>query len=252
MKDSSLSPVLQTPNLLFLQIWFPPPFFPFSPWSSLDECWGPSACAVCLYLKWGYFISFSVLCTEWVSPNSLPLSPSVSRTELVPFTSFELTICPSCTRFLISYFSPLPIPVSCLPLLSHVFLFSSGIIPSFITLCMLNILSLKSVRYFHIFDMIQVELFLLLSHWLMSDSFMTPWTVACQAPLSFSISWSLLRFVSIESLILSSYLIICRPLLLLPSIFPSIRVFSSELSLCIKWPKYWSFSFIIFPVNIQD
>ena len=77
--------------------------------------------------------------------------------------------------------------------------------------------------------------------------FATPWTAAHQAPLSFTISWSLLRLMSIESVMPSSYLVPCRPLLLLPSIFPSIRVFSNELDLHIRWPKYWSFSFSISP-----
>ena len=77
----------------------------------------------------------------------------------------------------------------------------------------------------------------------------TPWTVAHQASLSFSISWSLLRFLSIESVMLSNNLIICHPLLLLPSIFPSIRVFSNELALRIRWPNYWSFSFSISSSN---
>jgi len=77
--------------------------------------------------------------------------------------------------------------------------------------------------------------------------FVTPWTVAHQASLSFTISWSLLKFMSFESVILSSHLILCRLLLLLPSIFPSIRVFSSKLALCISWPKYWSFSFSMSP-----
>ena len=67
--------------------------------------------------------------------------------------------------------------------------------------------------------------------------------------LSFAISWSLLRFVSIEAVMPSSHLILCHPLLLLPSIFPSIQVFSSESALCMRWPKYWSFSFNISPSN---
>ena len=75
--------------------------------------------------------------------------------------------------------------------------------------------------------------------------FATPWTAARQAYLSFTIFRSLLKLISIESIMSSSHLILCHPLLLLPSIFPSIRVFSSELALHIKWPKYWSFSFII-------
>ena len=72
---------------------------------------------------------------------------------------------------------------------------------------------------------------------------------ACQVSLSFSISWSLLKLRSIELMILSNHLILCRPLLLLPSIFPHIRVFSNELALPISWPKYWSFNFSISPSN---
>ena len=75
--------------------------------------------------------------------------------------------------------------------------------------------------------------------------FVTPWTVAHQAPLSSTISWSLLKFMSIESVVLSNHLILCHTLLLLPSVFPSIRVFSRESALQIRWPKYWSFSFSI-------
>ena len=77
----------------------------------------------------------------------------------------------------------------------------------------------------------------------------TPWTAACQAPLSFTLSWSLLRLKSIESVMLSNHLILCCPLLLLPPIFSSIRVFSSESACHVKWPKYWSFSFTISPFN---
>ena len=77
--------------------------------------------------------------------------------------------------------------------------------------------------------------------------FVTPWTTACQASLSFTISHSLFKLLSIESVILSNYLILCCPLLLLPSIFPSIRVVSNESALLIRWPKYWSFSFSISP-----
>ena len=79
--------------------------------------------------------------------------------------------------------------------------------------------------------------------------FATPWTAACQATLSITNSWNLLRLMSIESVMPSSHLILCRPLLILPSIFPSIRVFSSESALHIRWPKYWSFSFNISPSN---
>ena len=79
--------------------------------------------------------------------------------------------------------------------------------------------------------------------------FATPWTTARQASLSFTISWSLLKLMSIELVMPSNHLILCRPLLLLLSVFPSIRVFSSELALRIRWPKYWSFSFSISPCN---
>ena len=78
---------------------------------------------------------------------------------------------------------------------------------------------------------------------------MTPWTVACQASLSITVSWSLPKFVFIELVMSSNHPILCFPLLLLPSIFPSIRVFSNELALCIRWPEYWSFSFSISPSN---
>ena len=74
---------------------------------------------------------------------------------------------------------------------------------------------------------------------------LTPWTAAHQASLSFTISRSLLKLMSIESVMPSNYLAFCHPLLLLPSIFPSIRVISNELDLCIRWPKYWRFSFSI-------
>ena len=78
---------------------------------------------------------------------------------------------------------------------------------------------------------------------------MTLWTAACQASLSITNSWSLHKLTSIESVMPSSHLILCRTLLLLPSIFRSIRVFSNESVLCIRWPKYWSFSFSISPSN---
>ena len=79
--------------------------------------------------------------------------------------------------------------------------------------------------------------------------FATPWTAACQASLSISNSQSLLKLISIELMMSSNHLILYRPLLLPPSIFPSIRVFSNEPVLCIRWPKYWSFSFSISPSN---
>ena len=112
---------------------------------------------------------------------------------------------------------------------------------------------LRAVSY-HIsgFTWLEVEpysawalLSLLFSHSVMSNS-LRP---ACQASLSFTISWSLLKLMFIESVMPSNYLILCRPLLLLPSIFLRIRVFSNESSLCVRWPKYWSFSFSISPSN---
>ena len=79
--------------------------------------------------------------------------------------------------------------------------------------------------------------------------FGTPWTTACQASLSNNNSQSLLKLMSIQQVITSNHLILCHPLLLLPSIFPSIRVFSNESAHPMRWPKYWSFSFSISPSN---
>ena len=79
--------------------------------------------------------------------------------------------------------------------------------------------------------------------------FVTPWTTVCQASLSITNSWSSLKLTSIESVMPSNHLILCGPLLLLPSIFPNIRVFFNESVLHIRWPKYWSFSFSISPSN---
>ena len=93
----------------------------------------------------------------------------------------------------------------------------------------------------HVFSSVQ-----LLSHVRLSA---IPWTAARQASLSITNSWSLLKLMSIESVMPSNHLILCQPLRLLPSIFPSIKVFSNESALCIRWPKYWSFSFNISPSN---
>ena len=76
--------------------------------------------------------------------------------------------------------------------------------------------------------------------------FVTPWTAAQQTYLSFTISQSLLKLMSIDAI---NYLVLCCPLLFLPAVFPSIRIFSNESVLCIRWPKYWSFSFSISPSN---
>ena len=91
-----------------------------------------------------------------------------------------------------------------------------------------------------------------LSHFQLSDSHLTgvvPWTTALKASRSITNSWSLLKLMSIMLVMPSNHLILCHPFLLLPSVFPSIRVFSNELVLCIRWPKYWSFSFSISPSN---
>ena len=85
----------------------------------------------------------------------------------------------------------------------------------------------------------------LFSRSVVSNSLWSPWTAACQGSLFFTTSWSLLKLMSIESVVPSNHLILCHPLLLLPSIFPIIRVFYSESALRIRWPKYWSFSFSI-------
>ena len=96
-------------------------------------------------------------------------------------------------------------------------------------------------KSFNLFSSVQ-----LLSH---VRLFVTPWTAARQACLSITNYWNSLRLTSIESVMPSSHLILCCPLLLLPPIPPSIRVFSNESALCIRWPKYWSFSFNISPSN---
>ena len=96
--------------------------------------------------------------------------------------------------------------------------------------------------------LLHLLLLLLFSLSVVSDS-ATPRTWARQASLSITVSWSLLRLMSIELVMPSSHLILCHPLLLLPSVFPNIRVFSNEPGLGIRWPKYWSFSFSISPSN---
>ena len=95
-------------------------------------------------------------------------------------------------------------------------------------------------------NLVQFSSFQLLSH---VQLFTTPWTAARQASLSITNSQSLPKLMSIESVRPSNHLILCRPLLLLPSIFPSIRVFSNQSALRIRWPKYWSFSVSISPSN---
>ena len=102
---------------------------------------------------------------------------------------------------------------------------------------------LLKTRHFKWFVVVVVQS--LSSVWL----FATPWTTACQASLSITNCWCLPKPMSVESVMPSNHLILCHPLLFLPPIFPSIKVFSSESALCIRWPKYWSFSFNISPSN---
>ena len=110
-----------------------------------------------------------------------------------------------------------------------------------------KVLNFYEVQFFYFFLLllicsVQFSSVQLLSH---VRLFVTPWITACQASLSITISQSSLRLTSIESVMPSSHLILCRPLLLLPPIPPNIRVFSNESTLRMRWPKYWSFSFSI-------
>ena len=108
--------------------------------------------------------------------------------------------------------------------------------------------SVKHFKYVH-FIVCQLYLYIVVQLLSCVGLFMTPWTAARQASLSFTVSQSLLKFMSTELVVLSNHLIFCCPLLLLSSIFPSLRVFSNESALCNKWPKYWSFSFNISPFS---
>ena len=111
---------------------------------------------------------------------------------------------------------------------------------------------MKSFDFSHLPQYLQNSHFVVQSFnhlWL----FVTPWTAAHQASLSITYSRSLLKVMSIKSVMPSNHLVLCHPLLLLISTFPSIRVFSKESVLCIRWPKYWSFSFkSVLPMHIQD
>ena len=98
-------------------------------------------------------------------------------------------------------------------------------------------------------EIIQYENFVVVQSLSHVQLFVTSWTAACQASLSFPVSQNLLKLMSVESVMPSNHLVLCCPFLLLPSIFPSIRVFSNESALCIRWKKYWSFSFNISPSN---
>ena len=111
--------------------------------------------------------------------------------------------------------------------------------------CDLIILSVDCVNYMHV----PASMFSSVQSLSQIQLFVTPWTAAHQASLSITNSQSLLKLMSIESVMPSNHLILCHPLLLLPSIFPSIRVLSNESVFHIRWPKYWSFSFSISPSN---
>ena len=103
---------------------------------------------------------------------------------------------------------------------------------------------MKDIRTLGLYKFLWIFVVQLLSCvWL----FAALWTAACQTSRSFTISWNLLKLMSIELVMPSNHFVLCHPLLLLPSIFPSIRVFSNESALCISWPKYWGFSFSISP-----
>ena len=108
-------------------------------------------------------------------------------------------------------------------------------------------------KYFKLFKLLLIYYIIVIIYSVQSLSrvqlFTTPWTAAHQASLSITNSQSLLKLMSMELVMPSNYLILWHPLLLLPSIFPSIRVFSNESVLCIRWPKYWSFSLSIIPSN---
>ena len=107
----------------------------------------------------------------------------------------------------------------------------------------------RKVCVFHLISHVQFAIVVVVQSLNNVQLFVTPWTAVCQASMSFTISWSLLKLMSIELVMPSNHLILCCPLLLLPSIFPSIRVFSNESVLHIRWPKYWSFNISISPSN---
>ena len=114
----------------------------------------------------------------------------------------------------------------------------------------IRLLSSSISVWFHFIILVFCSYFLFCCCWLSHIwLFLTPRTAAHQASLSFTITWSLLKLLSIESVVPSNHLICHCPILLLPSVFPSIRVFSNESALHIRWPKYWSFNFTIIPSN---
>ena len=113
----------------------------------------------------------------------------------------------------------------------------------------MSLKKLKSKRFFFSVCTVVIIIFSSVQSFTRVQHFATPWTAACQASLFITNSWKLPKLMSIELVMPSNYLILCHPLLLLPLIFPNIRVFSNESTLCIRWPKYWSFSLSISPSN---
>ena len=129
----------------------------------------------------------------------------------------------------------------------HLTLFSSFLERTFKLYCLANFNYMIVLSNIVIFIYIQFNSVRISSVTQPCPTLATPWTAACQASLSITNSWSLPKLMSNESVMPSNHLILCRHLLLLPSIFSNIRVFSSESALRIRWPKYWSFSFNISP-----
>ena len=178
----------------------------------------------------------------------------------LPIASISYGIIQCADIFLFWWLALLAFYFQCSSLLSHVLILPFFLLPlhRYTTFC-LFIVQLIEIQVLSTFWLLWMALLLvscyniavavdsqLLSRvWLFS----TPWTAACQASLSFTISWSLLRLMSIESVMPTNHLMFCHPLVFLPSIFPNIRVFSNDLALWIRWPKYWSFSYSISPFN---
>ena len=117
--------------------------------------------------------------------------------------------------------------------------------------CLLSKLGISCTHHFrsHSVSESLVTFVIVVPSFIHARLFATLWTVAHQASLSFTISQSLLKLMSIQSVMPSNHFFFCHPLLLLPSIFPTVRVFSSESALCIRWPKNWSFNFSMSPFN---
>ena len=137
------------------------------------------------------------------------------------------------------HIAQIPLPLKFLSFKYHIsqFIRRFWTIFSLLTICNTNVTLHCRIQFSSVQRLSQVQLFAL------------PWTAVCQAFLSITNSWSLLKLMSIESVMPSNHLSLCCPLLLPPSIFPSIRVFSTESVLHFRWPKYWSFSFGISPSN---